>query len=520
MTFEIAMTVEKQPPKKRHPLTMAAAPLRVALLSAVAFATPIAAHAQIGANPLRALEAQAGIPDGSTPAVATAPAAPSGGAAAAFAANADAALNTAQSTTPTAATPAPPATAGAPPAPAPAAPPRPEPIDWANFKAPKSAEELRQEAAKAKKIAEMRALLGTAPSANPAPVKQKPPAKTADGAPTPYEAQLAAIREALIEKALQGPTRVVSTAWIDDQGRLHEDAQMTNDMRVRGVRVLNYTANGKASIKADVDLQAPNKPVCAAPEAAKWTQHVRLLSRVAPDVRPEDLHFANEILLGWRAEWARASQTYARRWQQSPLNVSERDAYEQALLGRTAGGRPDQGQWRLVMTISRADAGPDAAQPDSGLSRHWQLALRLEPVFTKAEPLVQTAKLTWTMPEATLIPPRLPESVAVALAWESEKWIKAINERMACEPLQFALNAKAGGDVHINGGRFNGLEVGDRLVMVDSRALPARVLHAGVAARLALAEVARVDETESVLRQVAGPQLPEKPQGDWVAMPY
>jgi len=77
-----------------------------------------------------------------------------------------------------------------------------------------------------------------------------------------------------------------------------------------------------------------------------------------------------------------------------------------------------------------------------------------------------------------------------------------------------------GGEVHINGGRFNGLEVGDRLVMVDSRALPARMLHAGVAARLALAEVAQVDETESVLRQVAGPPLPEKPQGDWVAMPY
>jgi hypothetical protein len=279
-------------------------------------------------------------------------------------------------------------------------------------------------------------------------------------------------------------------------------------------------------------MQAPNQPICAAPDAAKWTQHVRVMSQISPDVRPEDLHFANEMLAGWLTEWARASQTYARRWQQSPMNVAERDAYEQALLGRTAGGRPDQGQWRLLMTIARADEGPETAAapapqfalfgtpPDTGISRHWQLTLRLEPMFSNATPLVQQAKLTWTMPEATLIPPKLPENVAVGLAWESEKWIKAINERMACEPLQFAMKEKMGGEVHINGGRFNGLEVGDRLVMVDSRALPARMLHAGVAARLALAEVAQVDETESVLRQVAGPPLPEKPQGDWVAMPY
>ena len=43
------------------------------------------------------------------------------------------------------------------------------------------------------------------------------------------------------------------------------------------------------------------------------------------------------------------------------MNVAESDAYEQALLGRTTGGRPDQGQWRLLMTIARADEGPETA---------------------------------------------------------------------------------------------------------------------------------------------------------------
>ena len=513
MTFEIAMTVDQS-----HPTLTQRLVCQGALLALFA-GLPLVAQAQLGPTTLRALEAQAGIPDGSAPIAQAAPApvTPGPAASAAQAANGAAAPTPAQAGG--AATPPPPL--------------KPEPIDWANFKAPQSDEERRLEAAKAKKIADMRALLGTNAAPAKAAAKASAPQKQAkDAEATPYDTQLAAIRDALIEKALQGPTRVVSTAWIDDQGRLHENAQITNDMRVRGVRVLNYTANGKATIKADVDMQAPNQPICAAPDAAKWTQHVRVMSQISPDVRPEDLYFANEMLAGWLTEWARASQTYARRWQQSPMNVAERDAYEQALLGRTAGGRPDQGQWRLLMTIARADEGPETAAapapqfalfgtpPDTGISRHWQLTLRLEPMFSNATPLVQQAKLTWTMPEATLIPPKLPENVAVGLAWESEKWIKAINERMACEPLQFAMKEKMGGEVHINGGRFNGLEVGDRLVMVDSRALPARMLHAGVAARLALAEVAQVDETESVLRQVAGPQLPEKPQGDWVAMPY
>ncbi len=219
--------------------------------------SPLVAQAQLGPTTLRALEAQAGIPDGSTPIAqaAPAPATPGPATTAVQAANGAAAPTPAQAGG--AATPPPPL--------------KPEPIDWANFTAPQSDEERRLEAVKAKKIADMRALLGTNTTPAKAVAKASAPQKPAkDAEATPYDAQLAAIRDALIEKALQGPTRVVSTAWIDDQGRLHEDAQMTNDMRVRGVRVLNYTANGKAAIKADVDMQAPtSRPLNRPP--LMWT---------------------------------------------------------------------------------------------------------------------------------------------------------------------------------------------------------------------------------------------------------
>jgi hypothetical protein len=91
---------------------------------------------------------------------------------------------------------------------------------------------------------------------------------------------------------------------------------------------------------------------------------------------------------------------------------------------------------------------------------------------------------------------------------------------MSCEPVQFSLLRQDGTSLTISGGTANGLRVGDRLVLVDSRELPKRVLHAGVAQRLALATVSQVGMAQSAVRQVAGPTLPAPLAGDWVAMPY
>ncbi len=470
--------------------------------------TPVSA--QFSATPLRVLEAQAGIPYGDV-ATAQAPEAPA--AAAAADNSAPPAMANNATPAPTTPVPAPTSTAtSATPAMATATPP-------AADAAPMSPED--------KKIAAMRALLGA--NARPPTAQQAMPTATAKPATNTDEAQLTAIREALIERALEGPTRVVSTAWIDDQGRLHEDAQLTNDMRVRGVRVLSYTADGKASLKAEVDLQSGEKPVCAAPDASRWTQHVRLLTSIAADTRPEDRYFANEIMGAWQVAWRQATANYAKRWQQSDLDLTQRSAYQAALMGDTGLAPADQGQWRLTMTLGKFLPKKEAtgvfglapAEDDNGaLAKQWQLSLRLEPIFGSAEPSVKTISLIWARAEATLAPPQLPDAVATKLVWEAEKWVQTLNERMACEPLQFAMRDKEGERLHISGGRFNGLKVGDKLVLVDSRELPARVLHAGVAARLALAEVSEVADTASVLRQVAGPPLGDALASAWVAMPY
>ena len=133
MTLETAMTVDQS-----HPTLTQRLVCQGALLALFA-GSPLVAQAQLGPTTLRALEAQAGIPDGSTPIAqaAPAPATPGPATTAVQAANGAAAPAPAQAGG--AATPPPPL--------------KPEPIDWANFKAPQSDEERRLEAAKAKKIA-------------------------------------------------------------------------------------------------------------------------------------------------------------------------------------------------------------------------------------------------------------------------------------------------------------------------------------------------------------------------------
>lgn len=54
------------------------------------------------------------------------------------------------------------------------------------------------------------------------------------------EARLEALRNALIDKALKGPTRIRTSAWIDESGVLRENVQIHSDIKLRGIRMLSY----------------------------------------------------------------------------------------------------------------------------------------------------------------------------------------------------------------------------------------------------------------------------------------
>lgn len=49
-----------------------------------------------------------------------------------------------------------------------------------------------------------------------------------------HEAQLSAIRQAILDATLDRPTRVISSAWVDDKGALHEASHFHSEAKVRG----------------------------------------------------------------------------------------------------------------------------------------------------------------------------------------------------------------------------------------------------------------------------------------------
>jgi len=82
---------------------------------------------------------------------------------------------------------------------------------------------------------------------------------------TPAEAQLQAIRSALLEKALGSNTRVSSTAWVNERGELMEASQFRTDMQVRGVRVLEYVdGDAPEAVVKVADNAAPGAPATTA----------------------------------------------------------------------------------------------------------------------------------------------------------------------------------------------------------------------------------------------------------------
>jgi len=108
-------------------------------------------------------------------------------------------------------------------------------VDPANRVTPVTTEAATVPTATTDKIAAMRALL------NPRTQLVQPQQFARGRLP---EQELDAIKRVLVEEALRMPPRVVSPAWIDQNGQLQQGTRVVNGATVRGVRVANYLGDG------------------------------------------------------------------------------------------------------------------------------------------------------------------------------------------------------------------------------------------------------------------------------------
>lgn len=358
--------------------------------------------------------------------------------------------------------------------------------------------------------------------------------------------RLEAVRQELLQAALQGATQVQSTAWVDAQGALREASSFKHGMQVRGVRVLSYQRDADGQPRAQVEWQGkqdaakpapqqataalsgpsslPAKPTACAPEGK--LKHVLGLRLSVPSRSAEQDALVFEDARQSLAEgWALAGES-ARHWrllQQASVqpepalaagNMGSSAAYVRLLTAGPAAVAP---AWVAHMRLEPLPAA-------SGSWYKWWEApsprMRLSLVVSAADgaTVYQTrTDLPMAVQTSRWAAPRLSKASQAALVQVVEQWSDALSERLACQPVKVQVLQSQADRVQVDQGSMAGMRVGEEWLISDRLRVPQRLLEPGAAQAIVLARVERVEVQRAELKVLAGPTDQVRPQ--WQAWP-
>lgn len=348
-----------------------------------------------------------------------------------------------------------------------------------------------------------------------------------------YDAQLAAIRQAILDTTLERPTRVISSAWVDDKGALHESAHFHSEAQVRGVRVLSYVQGDEpvTQVSAEV-LPWGWKPV-GADQSCKAPPRPWRLPLGVQVVMPEGFSgpqlFASQTLLGLAQQaWGQNMQV-SQRWRMHSV-AQDAPSLENAYLRALTGQTEERSGWMAEISLQphAPTEGPRSwtervsqRLSDSAPQWRWTLSVRL------GQKLSPTARLVpqWQIEQIVSIAPLALAQSPTAWAQQMQgllqermrQWVAQLDKQTECEPVQFHVRRQGTPSLELQAGFDSGLRPGDRVLLMDPAHVPARMLEPGVAQHLALAQVVKVGPHRTELQQLAGPALAS--HGAWLALP-
>ncbi len=321
--------------------------------------------------------------------------------------------------------------------------------------------------------------------------------------------RLEAIRNSLVQAALEGPTEVKSTSWIDENGALKESNSFTSGMQVRGVRVLAYGRDEQGEGNAKLATDSKNNLKTAAcskttfaDKLASW-HHMTLEFNFAPNMTGSERFRANQVMQDLRRNLL-LSGNQSRLVHFGDMTLPN-TRYEQVLVGKGEEYIP----WRVRVSIG---VSSDSLSTAPTFNAHFEVTEKSLPeVFLNYDQKISLDSYPQNTTPRPLSPVVMEEVQAV-----SEGFIKTLESKVACAPPQFQVLKIQSDTYRINGGSMSGLKVGDRLVVADKDKIPNRVLEPSALNKMAMTQVTSVSGYYADLKQIAGPPLSGNAQ--WVAI--
>ncbi len=354
--------------------------------------------------------------------------------------------------------------------------------------------------------------------------------------------KLAAIRHELVKAALDAPTQVQVTQWIDGQGVLRESSSFRSGMKIRGVRVLSYEKNGDGELGAKLDWETPS-PSKAALATAQNSPHQPSKNCK----RDETGHLVHVAALTWnlgsqwnvdeqrllldlreqfRSDWERSNPNTTIWRLSEPKAEVIRSSYNQALLASGADDIPLE----INISVTPIPTSRMARQVETSEKFIWE---NVSPVFESNPPLRLQLQMTLgnrlqSRPVLRLTAPielqaeqnnleatRLNPATRQLVFQQTQSWAKEIQDTLTCLPVVARVTQATPSEFRINAGAASGVRVGDEWLLADEHKIPQRLLEANSTVSSVLATVQVVDQHHAVLRVQAG--AANNVRRNWVA---
>ena len=330
--------------------------------------------------------------------------------------------------------------------------------------------------------------------------------------------KLAAIRQGLLEAALEGPTQVQATQWIDDKGALRETSSYRNGMQVRGVRVLGYTQDATGKPNATLLWQSvPDRAIANAsgvarvngcsPSASGRLQHVVSLNWIdGEDWRTDDQALRLSLRRSLTDELRQASTSSAVwRLSQLPDSAAARSSYEQALLG----GADEDIPWQLRINLQQlpviTQARPLGTWTEAPIQK--KIAVTMTLGARGLGKALRQGTITLDLEAAATnnwLPAQWTKTSSEKIARQAQQWANQLETELSCQPMVAKVTQVIDNQIRINAGASAGLRVGDEWLLADGQQVLERTLEASLSPHTVLAKVIVVAENHAQLTTVAG----------------